>query len=389
MATATALPLTAPIFAAEPATPDVRVRLEVRDWRSLDECEIAAWDELARVAAEPNPFYESWYLLPSLRLFDPCSEVRLLWLEADGRVVGLLPLRREIRYYGHPLPHWRNWLHANVFLGSPLVACGFESEFWQELLAWCDRHVGAALFLHLAQVAADGPLHAALAGVLAESRRRHATVVREERAMLRSELSPEAYLERSLTGKKRKELRRQEKRLAELGELSVERSTDDNDVTAWVEEFLALERSGWKGEAGSALDCHIATRTLSLEALEGAARRGRLERLAVRLDGRPIAMLATFLCRPGAFSYKTAFDERYARFSPGVLLQRENLAMLAREDIAWTDSCAAAGHPMIDHIWRERRAIACVNLALGGAARQLLFRALAARETRSDTKESV
>jgi hypothetical protein len=94
-------------------------------------------------------------------------------------------------------------------------------------------------------------------------------------------------------------------------------------------------------------------------------------------------MLATFLTPPGAFSFKTAFDESFARFSPGVLLQRENLEMLARADIAWADSCAAMDHPMIDHFWRERRTVVSRNVAIGGQARRLLFRALAARETRS------
>ena len=49
-----------------------------------------------------------------------------------------------------------------------------------------------------------------------------------------------------------------------------------HDLDAWAEEFLALESAGWKGEAGSALDCDMATRILFAEALEGAARRGRL-----------------------------------------------------------------------------------------------------------------
>ena len=35
---------------------------------------------------------------------------------------------------------------------------------------------------------------------------------------------------------------------------------------------------------------------------------------------------------------------------------------------------------MIDHFWRERRVVARHNLAIGGKARRLLFRALAARE---------
>ena len=372
---------------APAASPDApALALEARDWRTLDEAAIGRWDDLALAADEPNPFYESWYLLPSLRLFDPNGEVELLCLEAGGRLIGLLPLRRERRYYGHPLPHWRNWLHANMFLGSPLVARGCEAAFWREALAWCDRHAGGGLFLHLAQVPREGVLASALARVLDETRRAAATVMLEERAMLRSGLTSEAYLEQSLGGKKRKELRRQQRRLGEEGELAVVRTTGAEDIERWAGEFLALEESGWKGEAGSALACGFATRILFGEVLEGAARRGRLERLAVRLDGRPLAMLASFLCPPGAFSYKTAFDEAYARFSPGVLLQCENLALLERPEIAWTDSCASADHPMIDHLWRERLAIARHNIAIGGAARRLLFRALAARETGSGAR---
>jgi hypothetical protein len=115
--------------------------------------------------------------------------------------------------------------------------------------------------------------------------------------------------------------------------------------------------------------------------MEGAARRGRLERLTLTLDARPLAMLATFQAPPGAFSYKTAFDERFARFSPGVLLQRENLAVLERQDIAWSDSCASADHPMIDHLWRERRPIGRLSIAIGGRLRRSVFRQFVRAET--------
>jgi hypothetical protein len=261
------------------------------------------------------------------------------------------------------------------------VAQGFERAFWRELLAWCDARPGAALFLHLAQLPLEGPLHDALKQVLAEQDRQGTTVLREERALLRSDLVPEAYLEESLSAKKRKELRRQHRRLAEEGELTVERTEGTGNLAEWTDEFLALEEAGWKGEQGSALGCNPYTASLFRSALEGAAARGKLERLALRLDGRPLAMLATFLAPPGAFSFKTAFDEDFARFSPGVLLQRENLTLLARPGVEWTDSCAAMDHPMIDHFWRGRRTVARHNIAIGGKARRLLFRALAARET--------
>jgi CelD/BcsL family acetyltransferase involved in cellulose biosynthesis len=362
----------------------VQIAIAEREWRSLEEpAEITRWDTLAQWASEPNPFHESWYLLPALRSFDPRGEVKLLCLESGGELTGLLPVRRAVRYYGHTVPHLSNWLHANAFLGAPLVAQGFERAFWRELFAWCDSRPGSALFLHLSQLPLEGALHDALTQVLAELGRPGTTVLREERALLRSGLTPEAYLEDSLSGKKRKELRRQHRRLAEEGELAVERTDGNEGLAAWTDEFLALERAGWKGSQGSALACDAATAALFREALRGGAERGRLERLAIRLDGRPLAMLATLLAPPGAFAFKTAFDENFARFSPGVLLQRENLELLTRPGIEWTDSCAAMDHPMIDHFWRERRIVARHNIAIGGKVRRLLFRALAAGESGS------
>jgi hypothetical protein len=89
-----------------------------------------------------------------------------------------------------------------------------------------------------------------------------------------------------------------------------------------------------------------------------------------------LAMLVNFMCAPGSFSFKTAFDEDYARFSPGVLLQIENLALLEHPHIAWCDSCAAEGHPMIDSLWTGRRAVGRYSVAIGGSGRRAIFGAL-------------
>ena len=202
--------------------------------------------------------------------------------------------------------------------------------------------------------------------------------------MLASDLDATTYFEASLSGKKRKELRRQHTRLAELGELTFERRSDDHRLGRWIDDFLSLEHSGWKGSAGSALASHQTTSRLFREALSGAAARGRLERLTLSLDGEPIAMLVNFIAPPGAYSFKTAFDERYARFSPGVLLQRENLAILDAANVDWCDSCAAADHPMIDHIWRERRSVGRVSIAIGGTVRRALFARLVRAELGRD-----
>ncbi|MFO6430126.1 GNAT family N-acetyltransferase [Erythrobacter sp. W302b] len=341
---------------------------------------LAAWERLASRAAEPNPFFEPWYLLPSLRQWGEGVRVKA-WFH-EGRLAGLMPVARAARYYGHPLTHASVWLHANAFCGVPLIAAGNEDAFWRDMLAHFDRRARHALFLHLPMMPADGPANRALERVLAASPRAHYTVAEENRALLTGERSAKAYLEAAMSAKKRKELRRQHNRLAEEGALVFERLEDDTGLAEWTTEFLALEAAGWKGEAGSALASAPDTRSLFEQSLAGAAAAGRLERLALRLDGRAIAMLVNFVTAPGAYSFKTAFDEDYARFSPGMLLQLENLALLARPAIQWTDSCAAEGHPMIERLWRDKRRMISRNIAIGGPLRRGLFRLLMAYETR-------
>lgn len=350
-------------------------------WRDFGLPQRAQLRDLAAHASQPNPFFEEWHLFPSLEALDPRSEVMVFWLEdAEGQALGLLPLKRELGYYGRPIPHWRNWMHANCFLGAPLVRAGFEAVFWPALFEWLDSAGALPMFVHLAGMPLETALADELEACLARSHRAGRRVHVVERAMLASVLEPQAYLEEVLSTKRRKELRRQRRRLEECGAVETEFLRDDSDLQAWIAAFLALEAAGWKGKQGSATANDPDKAAIFTRALHGAAACDKLERRTLRLDGAPIAMLASFYTPPGAFSYKTAFDEEFARFSPGVLLQVENLDSLSDPAIDWVDSCASADHPMIDHMWRERRRIARYSIGIGGAARQALFGALLAFE---------
>jgi CelD/BcsL family acetyltransferase involved in cellulose biosynthesis len=346
----------------------------VSSWRTwATPAATAKWDQLSRASASPNPFFESWFLGPALEQFDPAGRILLARLENAGDLTGLLPLARQPRYGTHPLPHLASWLHANCFLGAPLVAPGHEQDFWRHVLEWADRNAGTALFLHLAAIPLDSSLATALEAVCREDGRRVALVHREDRALLEGPADPEAYLATALPAKKRKELRRQHARLSEQGTLTIAHQRDAQGIDDWIERFLKLEAAGWKGRAGSALGSAPATAQLFRHALTEAARRGALDRLSLSLDGNPLAMLATFIAAPGAFSFKTAYDERYARYSPGVLLQLQNLSLLTDPAIAWCDSCAAADHPMIDSLWTGRRAMGRFSVAIGGRVRRAIF----------------
>lgn len=358
-------------------------------WRTVtDAAFISAWDDLAAHAAEPNIFSESWFLRPALEQFDAMDKVRLFTLWDGDQLCGLMPLATLPRYGRWPIPHVQNWLHHNAFLGSPLVRKGYADCFWRELLAGLDTDPGQALFFHINGLTIGGEVARALEIICDAQRRRCALVQQTERALLEHGLTPAAYYEQAVRSKKRKELRRQKNRLAEEGALTFTRDDSSTGLAEWTEEFLALEKRGWKGRNGSALASFPETRALFSEVLAGAAALGKVERLDLRLEGRPLAMLVNFHSPPGSFSFKTAFDEDFARYSPGVLLQIENLALLDRADIEWCDSCAAQGHPMIDSIWTGRRSIGRYSIAIGGAGRRAIFGAfLKAELARSAARE--
>jgi CelD/BcsL family acetyltransferase involved in cellulose biosynthesis len=330
----------------------------------------AEWDDLAAHAAEPNAFVERWFLTASAPLAD--TSVRLLAIRDRGTLIGLLPLARASHYGRLPIAHVENWLHYHAFLGGPLLRRGHEQAAWTAILATLDADPASTGLLHLTNLVEHGPVHTAL---LATANRPCDTVHRIERAMLASDLDPDAYYAATVRKKKRKEIGRLQSRLAEVGSVTTRRFPETGELDEWIDTFLHLEKSGWKGRAGSALACQPETAQFFRDALHGAHAAGKLEMLRLQVDDRTIGILVNFLAAPGSFSFKTAFDEDFARYSPGVLIQLANLGILARRDIAWMDSCAAENHPMINSLWGERRSIVRVTLPLAGWRSRALFHA--------------
>ena len=66
-----------------------------------------------------------------------------------------------------------------------------------------------------------------------------------------------------------------------------------------------------------------------------------------------------------AWYWKTAYDPALARFSPGVQLALELTRLqLDARGVDLTDSCAIENHPMIDHLWPERRTFADIFVGI-------------------------
>jgi len=316
--------------------------------------------------ADPNPFYAPALLDAARAALDPEGGVWVIdALDCQGALIGRLPVTTSRMHGRFPVRHAVNWLHRHCFYGAPLLRAGCEEEAWAKILRALDAAPWSGGFLHLRNVDVDSSAATALRRVCAAQERRCEEVGRYERAMLRSNSDAETYWTDNVRAKKRKELRRLQSRLAELGEIRRHHLTDPADLSGWIDAFLQLEAKGWKGAGGTALGSRAEDSAFLREACGCAFAADQLDMLRIDCDGHPIAMLVNFVGGRGGFSFKIAIDPDFARYSPGVLIEQDNLARVLDARVApWMDSCAAPDHPMIDSLWGERRAIGQYRIAL-------------------------
>jgi CelD/BcsL family acetyltransferase involved in cellulose biosynthesis len=324
----------------------------ISDWTELEGLQ-EAWQELAATSAEPNPFYEPWMLLPALRAFARSERVEVVLVFRGDLLCGLFPV-------AHRRGRAELWRHPYCYLTAPLLRRGYERA---ALRCWLDTVAARAAAVRLEDVPGDGCVRLHLVDELNERGWPALVSQAYTRAVLRRAQTAEEFLGRALASKRRKEFRRQRSRLSELGCLTTEELPPGADPQPWIEEFLTLEAQGWKGREG--VDS-LRDRPFVEEMAAGAARKGRLQMLALRLDGRPLALKMNFLGGEGAFAFKITFDESFGRFSPGVLLELDNVERAHQlPALRWMDSCAAPNRFMINHLWPDRREMQTVFFSTG------------------------
>jgi CelD/BcsL family acetyltransferase involved in cellulose biosynthesis len=343
----------------------------VRDGAAL-EALVPAWDRLAASALEPNPFLESWALLPALRAFGGGRAFVALIHRPDGALAGLAPLVRELRYGPLPVPTLRLFRHDFQFLSTPLLDAGHAREALEALFDWL-RDASGALLLELGHIRGDGPFRRLLDEVLRDRADGSWTAERWSRGLYTLREDADHYLAAALDGDARRRLRKKERNLGELGRLGYDELGPEGDVDAWIEAFLRLEQSGWKGRERSAMASEPARERYFRAVAREAFRRRKLQMLALALDGRPVAIKCNLLSGEGAFVFKIAYDEAYGRHSPGMLLELYNIRrMHERGPARWMDSCSSPASRLFGQACVDRRLLETLVIPGGREPAQLL-----------------
>lgn len=278
------------------------MQVEIRSIESISQ----EWDRLAD-DSRAAPFLRPGWITAWWRAFGGGS-LRALTVRSGDRLAAIVPLIREGRV-----------LRSPTNSETPMFGSLSDGDDSARHLASAVLSVGVGR-LDLSFLGSDDRV---IRHLMEVARTRQFRTMTQQVA-----LSP--YLsvaddwgtyESSLDAKFRSEIRRRRRRLAERGDLRFEVVQAPERLDALLTEGFRVERSGWKGEYGTAIESDPRTRRFYLEAARWANERGWLVLAFLRLDGRPIAF---DLClETGGIHYllKTGFDHGFQSFAPGVLLR--------------------------------------------------------------------
>jgi CelD/BcsL family acetyltransferase involved in cellulose biosynthesis len=316
------------------------------------------WQDLANNSVDPNPFFTPEFLQPFLQAF-PAATVRLLVIRAkssqDWRMAAPIGRRRA----GLAVPIKTTWTSYYAPLGTPLLR---DTGGPDDVAAFVRAGAGSANLMAMPFLPCSSRV-ASLAEEITgwESR----WVEKLSRAGHSFGELGEIQYKTAMSGKRSKEMRRQLRRLEDHGPIWIAHLMGEEAIEGF-EEFLKLEAEGWKGRAGTALSSDPETALFSRNVIKN-----RSFNNGVRIDqlwagDTLIASLILFIEGAHVFSWKIAFNETFARMSPGAQIAAISMKQnLQSPDILEADSLAVPGHSMIEPLWRGRVDIGTLVLSKG------------------------
>lgn len=277
-----------------------------------------AWDALWQrtASAAPTSRFAAWKLLTE-HFSEPRSHAAWIVWHGDEPVLALPLARRTgpLRLPVVDLPT-NAWTTGTRLLYDP--AADLESAA---------RVLVGALALHrqplwmLDSVEPDQPGWQALgrawqqAGWRCQQRTRYFT------GLIDTSTSWSDYLA-SRSRSMRRDLKRKEARLAGAGAIAFHRPRQvaSGDVPGLVERLLAVEDRGWKGAAGSSVARCPGALAYFHALAQLLAYTNEWDASWLELDGTAIASQFGFRHQGTYWCLKIGYDERFAEFSPGLLL---------------------------------------------------------------------
>ncbi len=343
--------------------------------QTAEECApfIDAWEDLAKDSIESNVFYEPWMLLPAVSSLGPFPGLRFVFFWAPGIhdpktevLCGFFPLQECHTETAVALTALGLLRHRYCYVRTPLLRTCYARECLGAFFDWLASERRGASVFELSEVVSEGPFRQLVTDEIHRRGTCTFALRAHTRALFRPGSSVDAYLGHALSNRHRRDIGRKARRLSEHGAITYTTPEAEGEIETWTERFLKLEASGWKGRCGTALAADRRGQTFFRAVMRGAFQRKRLLGLELDVGEEPVAMRVSFSAGSGAMAFKLAFDERFAHYSPGMLLEVENVRRLhTKSGITWMDCGAVPDSQLFNRVWIHRRTIETLLLSTG------------------------
>src|SRR5256884_3576044 len=272
----------------------------------------ARWRVLASQGPCSGPFVDPHWMLAWTEAFAPQEPV--LVCARDGRrLVGLAALQRLVESWGgRRLTILQSRTNAESFRFAFLSWKGrvdIQEQLWRALCQSGDCDV-----IRIEHVPEGSPTLTAALTVAGELRWR--ALIQPTFLTPWRPLSPTVPWDDGLTRRFRRNLRRAERRLGELGEVCFEVVTTGTRLKQALDVFYRLEASGWKGQRGTA----VAQRSQVKRFYDGLVDRAEVWIPILTVCGDPVAAYVLRISGHNIFAMHTGCDQAYSKYAPGLLL---------------------------------------------------------------------
>ncbi len=285
----------------------------------------AEWITLCEEGASNHPFLRPEWFLSFVANFE--KEILLLTVRRAGLLCAILPLvQKRAGLHGIPVSKLQSVFNLNT-QRFDLVHGTDESErkvvvqaLWDEIKRQSKWKV-----LEIRMVDKNSWLNDLLIIAGSENyptgiwRMENAPFIKLPQAVNETDSCEEYF--KSLGKKRRQDLSRRLRRLREIG--SVEFAVTRGYSAELMRKYFDLEAKGWKGRAGTAVADDDSVVKLHDDFARATAEKNALFVYELKLNDQTIAMQLRIVYNRQTTCWKTAYDENYARFSPGNLLFAE------------------------------------------------------------------
>ncbi len=259
---------------------------------------------LVRGARRPSPFLLAGYVAPWVEHLAGPGTPLLLAAEANGRIVGGLPLMIH-RRGGVAVARWVGGVEATP--ADLLLAAGAPAGT-------------AAALGDAVQAAADVAVLAGLgAAPLAAGAGALTVIERIAGPVMVTGPDWETVYAAHVSSQTRKTHRKRRRRLEESGALEVVVARDRTTMSRYLPEAFAVHARRWEGGGDGSTFGTAEGRAFHLAAAPGLAEAGAALLVVIRLDGAPIAFQYALRAGSSLCLFRVGHDPAHARNSPGLI----------------------------------------------------------------------